>query len=519
MKVVRAEEMRSIDRQAINEYGIPGLVLMENAGIRTVEVIEEILTNLPGRQVVILAGKGNNGGDGLVIARHLINAGVPVSVFLLGQPEELTPDTLVNYQILDNMQAPIYPLQTEQDLDHLTLALLKANLLVDAIYGIGFKGSLNEFDTQVIKMINWSKLPVVAVDIASGVEADSGRVHGLAVQASHTVTFGLPKLGQLLEPGRTYTGTLTVADISLPRNLLTDRELKLNLITDELVQPFLQPRPLESHKGTYGHALIIGGSIGMTGAVIMSAYAALRIGAGLVTAALPESLQIGVENEMIEVMTVPLAETAQGTIAREALPAVENLLGATSVCAIGPGMSRYQEAPAVLYQILKCSGIPVVIDADGLNALSQDVSILGNRQIPVVLTPHPGEMARLTGLSIEEIQSDRLEIARSFAQQWGVTVVLKGNGTVVAYPNGEAYLNLSGNPGMATAGSGDVLCGMITGLIAQGLRPQDAAMTAVYLHGLAGDYAAKAKGQRGLIAGDLIQALPEVIRSFELANG
>jgi NAD(P)H-hydrate epimerase len=250
----------------------------------------------------------------------------------------------------------------------------------------------------------------------------------------------------------------------------------------------------------------------------MAARAALRVGAGLVTAALPESLQGGVENEMVEVMTVPLAETAQGTIAREALPAIENLLGTTSVCAIGPGMSRYREAPAILHQVLERAGIPIVIDADGLNAVSEDINILKDRQIPIVLTPHPGEMARLTGLTIEEIQADRLEIARSSAQKWGVTVVLKGSGTVVAYPSGEVFLNLSGNPGMATAGSGDVLCGMITGLIAQGLRPQDAAMVAVYLHGLTGDYVEKVKGQRGLIAGDIIEGLPEVLRGFEAAH-
>jgi hydroxyethylthiazole kinase-like uncharacterized protein yjeF len=519
MKVVRADEMRAIDGQAIEKYGIPSIVLMENAGIRTVEIIEDILAGLHSQQVLILAGKGNNGGDGLVIARHLINAGIPATVFLLGQPEELTPDAKVNYHILKNMQAPLYSLQTEDDLDRLTLALLKAGLVVDAIYGIGFKGSLNDFETQVVKLINWSQLPVVAADIPSGVEADSGRVHGAAIQASHTVTFGLPKLGQLIEPGKSYTGTLTVADISLPRDLLDNPELKINLITDELVQPFLYPRAAQTHKGTYGHALIVGGSIGMTGAVIMSASAALRVGAGLVTAALPESLQVGVENEIVEVMTVPLAQTAQGTIAREALPAIENLLGTTSVCAIGPGMSRYREAAAVLHQVLERAGIPIVIDADGLNAVSEDINVLKDRQIPIVLTPHPGEMARLTGLTIEEIQADRLEIARSFAQKWGVTVVLKGSGTVVAYPNGEVFLNLSGNPGMATAGSGDVLCGMIAGLIAQGLRPQDAAMAAVYLHGLAGDYAEKVKGQRGLIAGDIIQALPEVLRSFETANG
>jgi hydroxyethylthiazole kinase-like uncharacterized protein yjeF len=242
MKVVQSEEMRAIDRQAIEGYGIPGIVLMENAGIRTVEVIEDILAGLSSQQVLILVGKGNNGGDGLVIARHLINGGVPVSVFLLGQPEQLTPDALVNHRILEQMKAPLHLLQTEEDLNRLTLALLKASLVVDAMYGIGFKGSLNDFETQVVKLINWSQLPVVAVDIASGVEADSGRIHGTAIKATHTVTFGLPKLGQLIEPGKSYTGTLTVADISLPRDLLTNPELKINLIADELVQPFLYPR-------------------------------------------------------------------------------------------------------------------------------------------------------------------------------------------------------------------------------------------------------------------------------------
>lgn len=515
MKAVKAQEMRAIDQQAINTYGIPGVVLMENAGIRTVEIIEEILGTPIGKQVLILAGRGNNGGDGFVIARHLLNAGVQVKTFLLGQPQDLTPDARINYQVLVQMQAPFFALQAENDLNRFTVEMLNADLIVDAIYGIGFKGSLSEFEDQLVQIVNWSRLPVVAVDIPSGVEADTGKVHSEAVRASHTVTFGLPKIGLLFEPGKSHAGTLTVADISLPRNLLVDPSLKTNIITDEMVQPYIKPRFPESHKGTYGHALIVGGSLGMTGAVVMAAQAALRVGAGLVTAALPESLQMGVEHELIEVMTVPLAETAQSAIANEALPAIENLLGATSVCAIGPGMSRYNEASAVLRWVLEHSGIPAVIDADGLNAISSDISVLQDRQIPLVLTPHPGEMARLTGLSMEEIQSDRLETARTFAQQWGVTIVLKGNRTVVAYPNGEVYLNLNGNPGMATAGSGDVLCGIITGLIAQGLRPQDAAMVGVYLHGLAGDYMERIKGQRGLIAGDLIQALPDVLKSFE----
>lgn len=515
MKVVTAEQMRAIDRKAIEGYGIPGLVLMENAGIRTVEIIEEYLEDPKNKHVIVLAGRGNNGGDGFVIARHMLNAGVEVSTFLLGQPEDLTPDAGVNYRILERMQAPLFILQTEEDLNRLTLLLLSADLVVDALYGVGFKGTLPEFESQLVQMVNWSRLPVVAVDIPSGVEADTGKVHGEAIQAAHTVTFGLPKVGLLMEPGKSYTGTLTVADISLPSQLLSDPALKMNLITDDMVRPLLKARSPESHKGTYGHALVIGGSVGMTGAVMMAGYAGLRMGAGLVTVALPDSLQSIVEAGMVEIMTLPLAETSQGAIAREAVSAIQNLLGTVSVCAIGPGMSRYDEAISVVKAVLEHSGIPIVIDADGLNAVASDVSILKDRQIPIVLTPHPGEMARLTGKSIEDIQADRVETARAFAMQWGVTLVLKGNRTIVAAPSGEIYINLSGNPGMATAGSGDVLCGMITGLIAQGLRVHHAAMAAVYLHGLAGDHAQKLKGQRGLIAGDLIQAIPEIVKIFE----
>lgn len=519
MKLIRSSEMREIDYQAINHYGIPSIVLMENAGIRTVEVIDEILQNKRGKNVVVLAGKGNNGGDGLVIARHLLNSGISVDTFILGFPDEMTPDAYTNYKILEHLSSSIHTLTREEDLDKLMLALLSGDLVVDAMYGNGFKGSLSDFEARVVKMVNWSNLPVVAVDIPSGVEADTGRVHGEAVKATHTVTFALPKIGLVLEPGRDYAGTLSVADISIPIQLLADNKLKTNLIDEALIQSFIQPRRAESHKGTYGHALVIGGSPGLTGAVIMSSFAALRAGAGLVTAALPESLIASAASGMAEVMTAPLAETSKGAIALEALPAIENLLGTISVCAIGPGMSGYPEANAVLRFVLERAGVPLVIDADGLNALMGDTAILKDRQVPVVLTPHPGEMSRLTGRSIEEIQSNRIETAREFAADWGVTLVLKGNKTVIADPAGNIYININGNPGMATAGSGDVLCGMITGLIAQGLKPQDAALAGVFLHGMAGDLAAQTRGQRGLIATDMIGVLPEILARFEKMQG
>jgi NAD(P)H-hydrate epimerase len=518
MKLLTAEQMQEIDRRAINEFLIPGLVLMENAGLRVLETIEGLTGELCNAKIIILAGKGNNGGDGLVLGRHLINAGARVDTFLLGEPQSLSSDAYVNYSILEKMTGSLFPLRSDEDLDRLMIALLSVDLIVDAIYGVGFRGILDDFETRIAQMVNWSQAPVVAVDIPSGVEANTGKVHGVAIKANHTVTFGFPKLGLVLEPGRDYVGTLTVADISIPRALLEDDEFKLNLIGEAMIKRLFKPRMAESHKGTYGHALVIGGSRGMTGAVVMASYGALRTGAGLVTVALPESLVHIIEASVMEVMSHPLPETSEASISMEAFPAIENLLGTVSVCAIGPGMSRYQEANAILRFVLEKSRVPILIDADGLNALEGDVAILKDAQVPIVITPHPGEMSRLTGLAVEEIQSNRLEIARKYAADWGVTVVLKGNQTVVAGPSGEVFININGNPGMATAGSGDVLSGIILGLMAQGLKPQSAAVAGVYVHGCAGDRAAAITGQRALVAGDLLHHLPYILHELETSQ-
>jgi NAD(P)H-hydrate epimerase len=488
---------------------------MENAGLRTLELIEEQFGRLNDLNVVVLAGKGNNGGDGLVVARHLINAGARVNIFLMVEPDKLSGDARANYLILNKMNASIYPLCSEADLDRLLINLLPAQIIIDAIYGIGFKGSLNDLESRVAKMANWSQAMTIAVDIPSGVEADTGKVNGEAIKADHTITFALPKIGLVLEPGRDHVGTLTVADISIPAVLLQSEVIKTSLITEAMVKSLFKPRAAESHKGTYGHALVIGGSMGMAGALMMTSYAALKTGSGLVTAGVPSSLVPIVQSSLLEVMCQALASTPQGTISLEALPVINNLLGSTSVCAIGPGMSRYDEAYKILCFVLENAGIPVLIDADGLNALQGNAEILKDRQIPVVITPHPGEMARLTGLKIEEIQENRLEIARQFAQEWGITIVLKGNRTVVACPSGDLFVNITGNPGMATAGSGDVLSGIILGLMAQGMKAHQAALAGVYIHGRAGDRAAESTGQRGLVATDMINCLPEVLRQLE----
>lgn len=515
MKLLKAEEMRDIDRRASEEYFISSLVLMENAGLRVFELVKELVVNLAGSRIVILAGQGNNGGDGLVLARHLHNAGARADCFLLGESAALTPDAAANYAILERMGIKIAPLQNEADGMVLVMALTRADIVVDAIYGTGFRGQLNEYETWIVETLNKCRIPTIAVDIPSGVEADTGRVHGQAVQADYTVTLALPKAGLVLAPGCNHVGQLVIGDISIPRVLLEDRKYKTNLIDSTLVKKYSKPRRADSHKGTYGHVLVVGGSTGMSGAVIMTAGAALRSGAGLVTAAVPESLVPVIESSIMEVMSRPLPQTSEATISLDALPAIQNMLGTVSVCAIGPGMARYMEANAILRYVLENSGVPVLIDADGLNALEDDVAILQNRQVPVVLTPHPGEMARLTGLPVEEIQHDRWGIARKYAVQWGVTLVLKGHNTVIANPAGELFININGNPGMATAGSGDVLAGIITGFIAQGMKPQDAAVAGVYTHGLCGDLVASLKGQQALVAGDLIEYLPQALQNLE----
>ncbi|NLB18840.1 MAG: NAD(P)H-hydrate dehydratase [Syntrophomonadaceae bacterium] len=515
MKIVSAQEMRGIDQRAIQEYGISSLILMENAGVRVVEVANTFLENKSNPLVAVVAGKGNNGGDGLVVARHLINSGARVEIFVSGNLQEMTPDCQVNYEILMKMRASIYLLPAEEAISQLTISALAADLIIDAMYGISFHGRLGEDDARIVSILNRSGKPIVAIDIPSGVEADSGKVFGEAIRAAWTVTLALPKMGILVEPGRSHAGRVTVADISIPSILMSDPVLKQNLLTEEMVTGFFPPRPHESHKGTFGHTIVVGGSVGMTGAVALASAAALSVGAGLVTAAVPESLAPIVEGALVEVMTIPLPENRYKSIAEESLPVIETLLERASVCAIGPGLSRYAEAGAIVRFILERSGVPIVIDADGLNALCEDNSILSKRQVPIVLTPHPGEMARLLGKTVEYVQSNRLKVAREAAMEWGVTIVLKGANTVVAEPGGELYLNITGNPGMATAGSGDVLTGVISGLISQGLRPNVAASIGVYIHGKAGNLVKERNGERGLVAGDMIRALTEVIKGFE----
>jgi hydroxyethylthiazole kinase-like uncharacterized protein yjeF len=509
MRIVTAEEMKALERTAIEDYGIPGLVLMENAGRHVVEVIRQILGDVRDKTVTIFIGKGNNGGDGLVVARHLLNMGAVVKLLALAKIEDISGDAKINLDIWRKLDQKIYSIQHGDGINIVRLILMNTDLIVDAVYGTGFKGKISEKVGRIIEVLNNSGKPIVAVDIPSGLEANSGRVNGPCIQADHTVTFGLPKLGLFLESGSDYTGNLHVVDISLPAGLVEKDGPQRYLLTRELVKEWLPNRRSSAHKGDFGRILIVAGSQGMTGAAGLCGEAALRAGAGLVTVAVPETLHSIMEAKLTEVMTTPLPDTGSGKLAREARQRILSLLEDKDVLAIGPGLSTDPEVVALVKELLPAVQVPCVLDADALNALAGDVETFRKIQAPVVITPHPGEMSRLTGTKIREIQQDRLAVAANAAAAWDVTVLLKGARTVVATPKGAAYINPTGNPGMATAGSGDVLTGVISALIAQGMEVSRAAAAGAYIHGLAGDLAARRKGMMSLMAGDIIAALPE----------
>jgi len=513
MRVVTSAQMRELDRQAIEDYGIPGVVLMENAGLKVVEIIREALGALRDKKIIIFAGRGNNGGDGLVVARHLFNSGARVKVYLLGDPERITGDAQVNLNIWRNMGQEIHIIKEESACGGLFRE--DCDLIVDAIFGTGFKGVPREPAAGVINLINASKKPLVAVDIPSGLEADTGIARGSCIRATYTVTFGLPKLGLVQEPGTGYAGRIYVADISLPSFLFEVGHLQRNLLTREMVSQWLPSRSTLAHKGNCGRVLVVAGSLGMTGAACLAAEGAARAGAGLVTLAVPEDLQKLVAAKLTEVMTVGLPSTPEHTFSMQAGENILALAERMDVVALGPGMTTHPETAALLHLLLSNLKTPFVLDADGLNCLAGHTEIFKSVTVPFVITPHPGEIARLMNKTTAEIQQNRVAVAEQAARDYGPVVLLKGAKTLIASPQGTLYINPTGNPGMATGGSGDVLTGIVAGLMAQGMDALTGAAAGAFLHGLAGDRAAAKKGQRGLLASDLLTFLPEVIEEVE----
>jgi len=538
MKIVTSSEMREIDRVTSEKFGLPSLTLMENAGSAVAEFA--LITYPAAKTFAVICGKGNNGGDGFVVARKLRDGGREVRVLLLADAKELKGDAAANYQALLKQSkspslrkgrakrgtpspitaAPPFAVFKGWEKQKSAQAVFACDVLIDAILGTGFCPTVSGVYAEAIAKINAASVPVISVDIPSGADADvMGNQTGAVSRSNAIVTFTAPRPAHVF--GNLSMGPTIIVPIGSPDEAIQS-SLNLNLTTPADVAALLKPRPRDSNKGMYGHVLVVGGSVGKAGAPAMAGFSALRAGAGLVTVATPKSILPTVAGFHPELMTEPLAETGDGTISVHALGLLQKLAEKKTVLAIGPGISRNEESAEVVRKFVMDSDLPIVLDADGLNAFEERARDLNRKDREgsakdalrtLVLTPHPGEMSRLTGLSTSAIQRDRINVARAFANEHGVILVLKGDRTIVANPEGEAWVNPTGNPGMATGGTGDILTGIIAGMLAQNPgRPFEAVLAAVYLHGLAGDVACETTGEHSLVATDLVRALPEAFR-------
>ena len=523
MKLVTPKEMKEIDKKAIEELGIPGAVLMENAGLGLFEIIQEEFITPQGSggfrgegicplplRVGIVCGKGSNGGDGFVLARHLSNNGVVVSIFLLGKIQDIKGDALTNLNILLNTGFKVEEMTTKKDVQRFSQICNQFDLIVDAIFGTGFKGKVKGVAKEIINILNKSGVPILAVDVPSGMNANDGSIEGVCVQADFTGTMCLPKRGLFLYPGKDYAGDIAVIDIGVPPKLWNN--INLELLESTELQDLLPLRPANSHKGTFGTVFILAGSRGMTGAATLTALSTLKVGAGLVRLGIPESLNSILEEKATEVITVPLPETSEGTLTVSGFNRIMEEINKATVVAIGPGLSTHPDTRMLIQKLVPKISLPLIIDADGLNNLTLDV--LRKIKKGTVITPHIGELSRLTGLTTSDIRQSRIDIASHLAKEFNLTLTLKGAPTIIASVS-RAYLNPTYNSGLASAGSGDVLTGMIAGLLAQGLKPIDAARLGVYLHGLAGDIAAKKLTEYSMLAGDVMAFIPEAINKLQ----
>lgn len=512
MKIVSAAEMRAIDRTTSERFGVPSITLMENAGSA---VAEHVLAHYRDvHKIVIVCGKGNNGGDGFVAARRLHQEGKTVQVILLADRVDLRGDAAVMF---DKLPMPAIVLHSHEDLISERVRLnLSADLYVDAILGTGFRPPVSGLYAEAIAFLNTNHVPVVAVDIPSGADADAmGSQQATIARADSIVTFTVARPAHVFSV--LTTGPTCVAEIGSPKEAIVS-SLQLNLITARDFASLIGPRPAGSNKGLYGHVLVIGGSVGKAGSVAMAGMSALRVGAGLATVATAHSALPTIAGFHPELMTEPLKETTDGTIAATALDRIAALAKGKSVLAIGPGISRFPETSELVRTLVNQNDVPIVLDADGLNAFDRRTNEMNGKNRLLVITPHPGEMARLVGCSVADVQKDRLGVARNFARERELIVVLKGNRTLVVQPNGEAWVNTTGNPGMSTGGTGDILTGMVAGMIAQ--HRNDALLAvcaAVHLHGLAGDVMRESVGEHSMVATDLLRGLPEAFRRSQRA--
>ncbi len=514
MYAVTAREMREMDQNTIDAFGIPGRVLMENAGRGAARILIERYPDAHRMAIGVMAGRGNNGGDGFVMARCLSEQGARVTVYLLGASERVSGDAAANLGLLAPLGIPVIEAAEEGAFRENDAAMTRQDLWVDAIFGTGLNAPVAGHYRTAIDWLNRSGRPVFAVDIASGLDADTGQILGTAVRADTTATFAYPKVGHLVYPGAAHTGHLEVIDIGIPRRIADAVNPRQSLTTRETVAAGFRRRPPETHKGDAGHLLVVAGGIGKTGAAAMAARAALRTGAGLVTVGTPEAANPILEGLIIEAMTAPLPQTAEGALSETAAEPIRSLLAGKRCLALGPGIGTAPETRRLVEFLVSTCTVPMVIDADGLNALAGQLALLARKNAPVILTPHPGEMARLCGIPTAEVQKDRIGCARRFATANDVILVLKGARSLVAFPDGRIAINTTGNPGMAAGGMGDVLTGIIAGLITQGHSPESAAVAGTWLHGEAADELSHAIGDRGYLATEVVDRIAHRIEAL-----
>jgi hydroxyethylthiazole kinase-like uncharacterized protein yjeF len=511
MRILNAAQMREADRFTIEDIGIPSLVLMENAGRQVVAAMEAAYESRLSGRVAVLCGRGNNGGDGFVVARTLMQRGIDASVFVVGPIAEVRGDAKTNLEILGRLGITVVEINDEQSWELHFSEISQCTIIVDAMFGTGLKDGLSGMLETVVADVNASDIPIVSIDLPSGLSSDTPHLVGDCIDASMTVTLAAPKLPLILPPGEAYSGEVVIADIGIPYEVIDGLEgPHIELLTPEQVRGAITPRAADSHKGDFGRVLVIAGSRGKTGAAHLAAMGALRSGAGLVTVATPESCLPIVAAMAPEYMTEPLPETGEGSIAAAALDGVLDLTHDVIVC--GPGLGRTDDVRGFVQGLVDKATVPLVLDADAITVFAQDPgSLVGREERDVIITPHPGEMARLIGATIEDVQANRIEVASDFATTHRVYVVLKGHRTLIATPEGRVFINPTGNPGMATGGSGDVLAGMIGAWVAQLLDAEAACRLAVFLHGAAGDLAETIDGQVSMTASDILAVIGDAI--------
>jgi NAD(P)H-hydrate epimerase len=511
MRILSADQMREADRRTIEDIGIPSLVLMENAGRQVVAAMDSAFQDLSDRHVAVICGKGNNGGDGFVVARTLHQRGIDVSVFVVGRVADIRRDARLNLEILGRLGITVVEIADEGQWELHVSEISDHELIVDAMFGTGLASPLTGIYETIIADVNASAIPVVSIDLPSGMSADSSDLMGDCIEATMTVTLGAPKLPLILPPAESKAGEVVVADIGIPAGVIEALEgPRVELLTREQIRTLITARAADVHKGDFGRVLVVGGSRGKSGAAILAGLGALRSGAGLVTVAAPRSVIPMIAGHVPEYMTEPLDEGVDGLVDATAADRVLSLNA--DVIALGPGLGRGAAVTTFVRELLDKGEMPLVLDADALNAFADTPArLVGREGRDIIMTPHPGEMARLVGCTVDDVQANRMGIARDFAVSHRVYVVLKGYRTLIATPDGKVFVNPTGSPGMATGGTGDVLAGMLAAWIAQLLDAEAACRLSVYLHGAAGELADADQGEVSMTATDLVDHISDAV--------